>query len=212
MASKPKKKGATPAPKKKGAKKPEGQRPLWKSVLKWTLIGIVARESYIALQPRRQRQRDLFNLALYRAKQSGKPLLVVGSPDGGFVHRFIGRDYDCGSKCIDVRGCLECPNYEQGRLEDILPTMGSNSAVIYVANRLEYVDDIEKVSRELDRVSGGDAFLSTIEPWTLTSLLWPGARRQFFESPPDDAQLRWKPLPWSSKKSTTTSYSFGTGQ
>lgn len=197
--------------KKRFAKKPkkDGERPVWKSVLKWTAIGILARETYLALQPRRQRRRDMFNRAKFRQSETGKPLMVVGDPESGFVNRVIGRDYDCGDLCVDVRGCLQCPGYEQGRLEDVLPRLADNSYVIFVTKTLESVDDMETVARELARVSGGDVYAATTEPWTLTSLFWPGARRQFYQAPDGgpDSRFRWKPLPWNPKKATTTDIS-----
>jgi len=181
--------------------KPKKKRPVWVSVLKWTAIGVGAREVYLALGPRRQRRRDLFNLAQFRANQTGKRLIVVGDPDGGVVNRFLGRDYDCGALCVDKKGCLSCPEYAHGRLEDILPQMPSDSAVVFVSATLEYVDDMDQVLAQLQRVSGGDLFVVTVEPWTLTSLFYPGARRQIYEAPPDDPRFRWTPLPWSPRKS-----------
>ena len=180
------------------------KRAVWKSVLKWSAVIIIAREAYYAFGARRQRKRDIFNLAQYQANQTHKDLVVIGDPDGGLVNRFIGRDYDCGKLCIDATGCLQCTNHAQGRLEDILPTMPSNSAVIYVNGQLERVEDIDKVLTELQRVSGGDLYVVRIDPWTLTSLFWPNSRRQLFEAPPDDPRVRWRPLPWRSQKGTAT--------
>lgn len=186
-------------------------RPLWWTITKWTLIGIGAREVYLALGPRRQRRRDRFNEAQHRAAQTGKQLIVVGDPDGGVVNRFIGRDYDCGTLCIDKVGCLNCDNYVTGRLEDVLPTMETNSAVIYVSAVLEYVDDIDQVLAELQRVSGGDMFVVTVEPWTLTSVFYPGARRWFHEAPPRDPAYRWRAVWWSPAKSANRVYQLPPG-
>ena len=178
----------------------------WKRVAKWIAIGVLARETYLALGPMRQRRRDVFNLASRRAAETGKRLIVVGDPDGGIVNRFIGRDYDCGALCIDRIGCLSCPEYITGRLEDVLPQLDTNSAVIYVSMTLEYVDDIDKVLSELTRVSGGDLFVATVSPYTLTSYFYPGARRQFTKAPPDDTGFAWSPHPWSPRKSEQRSY------
>jgi hypothetical protein len=193
------------------AKKGKKQRPLWWTITKWTLIGIGAREAYLALGPRRQRRRDVFNLAQHRAAQTGKQLIVVGDPDAGVVNRFIGRDYDCGTLCIDAMGCLKCDNQITGRLEDVLPTMESNSAVIYVSAVLEYVDNIDQVVAELQRVSGGDVFVVTVEPWTLTSFFYPGARRQFHEAPPRNERYRWRELWWSPSTSERRVYELPPG-
>jgi hypothetical protein len=185
------------------------QRPVWVSVAKWLAIGVAAREVYLALGPSRQKRRDIFNLAQHQAKQSGKRLIVVGSPDTGIVNRFVGRDYDCGDLCLDLVGCMSCDNYAQGRLEDVLPQLESNSAVVYVSMTLEYVQDLDKVLAELERVSGGDLYVVTVPPWTLTAFLYPGARRQFLQAPPDDAQFQWRPHYWSPKQSAQRTYVLG---
>jgi hypothetical protein len=182
------------------------ERPVWLSILKWVGIAIVVRELYITFGPRRQNKRDVFNLALQRSNATGKPLLVIGDPDSGFVNRFIGRDYDCGSLCIDQAGCLSCPHHESGPLEDLLPKMASNAYVVFVNSRLERVVDIDKTLSELARVSGSDIYAVTNEPYTLTSMFWSFPRRQFFEAPPRDARFRWKPLPFRASKSTATVY------
>ena len=108
-------------------------------------------------------------------------------------------------------GCLECGDYLQGRLEDVLPQLESNSAVVYVSMTLEYVQDLDKVLAELSRVSGGDLFVVTVPPWTLTSLLYPGARRQFLQAPPDDPQFQWRPHYWSPKQSPNRVYTLPRG-
>lgn len=189
-------------------KKPQ---PMWQKIAKWTAIAIAAREVYLALGPSRQKRRDIFNLAQFQAQETGKRLIVVGSPDAGIVNRFIGRDYDCGDLCIDATGCLSCDGYLQGRLEDVLSQLESNSAVIYVSMTLEYVQDLDKVLAELSRVSGGDLYVVTVPPWTLTALLYPGSRRQFLQAPPDDAQFQWRPHFWSPKQSAQRVYTLPNG-
>lgn len=190
------------SPSSSSSKDPK-KRPAWKSVLKWSAIAIGAREAYIALYSRRQLRRDLFNLAQFKARETGKRLIVIGDPDSGVVNRFLGRDYDCGALCIDRNGCLSCPQYEQARLEDVLPTLATGSAVVYVSAVLEYVQDIDRVLGELQRISGGDLYVVTIKPWTLTSLLWPGSKRQFNEAPPalegQAPRFTWRPLPWGNR-------------
>jgi len=178
----------------------------WKKYAKWLLIGVAAREAYLVLGPMRQRRRDMFNLAQHRASETGKRLIVIGDPDGGIVNRFIGRDYDCGDLCIDTKGCLSCGDYLTGRPEDVLPGLETGSAVIYVSMALESVHNLDKVLAEMERVSGGDVFAATASPWTLTSLFYPGSRRQFTEAPPDQPGFRWKPHYWSPLKSDKREY------
>lgn len=207
---KPKPHGPSPhAPKKaeltkRDEKLEKQKRPVWLSVLKWVGIGIVVREVYLAFGPRRQNKRDVFNLALQKSHDSGKPLLVIGDPDSGVINRFIGRDYDCGSVCIDQAGCLSCQNYQSGPLEDLLPKMASNAYVVFVNSRLERTLDIDTVLQNLQRVSGNDLYAVTTEPYSLASLFWAFPRRQFFEAPPRDPRFRWKSLPWRASSSRNT--------
>lgn len=189
----------------------KNKRPVWVSVAKWSAIAIGAREIYLALGPSRQKRRDIFNLAQFRARDTGKRLIVVGDPDAGLINRFLGRDYDCGELCLDTKGCLSCSNYGTGRIEDALTDLESNSAVIYVSMKLESVNDMDKALRELDRVAGGDVYVVTVPPWTLTSLFYPGSRRQITKAPPDDGQFEWRAHWWSPKKADAREYVLGQG-
>lgn len=189
----------------------EEPRPVWQTALLWTGVLIVGREAWLALYTRRNRRRDAFNLAQFRARESGKQLIVVGDPDKGIVNRFIGRDYDCGDLCLDEHGCLECDQYITGKLAQTLATLPDNSAVIYVSGVLEQVHDMDQVLYELHRVSGGDVYVVNVEPWTLTAWLYPGNRRRISQAPPEYPTLRWKPIPWSPNKSVHAQYQFTPG-
>lgn len=149
------------------------------------------RELFLALNTRRANRRALFAAAKERSRLTGKPLIVVGSPTGGIVNRLVGRDYGCGSVCVDLVGCPTCKTAVEAPLETFLPKRGDNSAVIFVSAVLEYVDEVAPVIAELQRVSGGDLFVVTVEPWTLTSLFYPGAKRQFHSAPPK-GDFRWQ--------------------
>jgi hypothetical protein len=185
------KKKANKKPAEAGAKK----RPWWKTTLKWAGLGLLGYEAYHALSLRRQKRRDTFNAALYRSQQTGKPIWVVGDPDGTITSRFLGRDYDCGALCIDPKGCLSCANYVTGRLEDELAKLPTGGAVVYVnTGVLESVEDMPRAVAELKRVSGGDLFVATVHPYTLTAYLWPGHKRRIFSTPPDRTLIEYKPL------------------
>jgi len=189
----------------------EKKRPVWKTVLWWSALIIVGREVYVGLSSRRNRRRDVFNLASFRAQETGKKLIVIGDPDAGMVHKFIGRDYDCGDLCIDRYGCMGCPEYVTGRLEDVLPTLDANSAVIYVNSVLEKVDDINAVLHQLERVSGGDLFVVAVEPWTLAGWFYPGTKRRFHSTVPEKASFEWTPLPWQPGPATTEQFMLTSG-
>ena len=166
----------------------------------WTLgivaTGLITREVWLAFVTRRQRQRTVFSLAEDRAKAAGKPLIVVGDPSQGLVVRFLGPTYKCGRVCVDTHGCPACETQIAGKLEDVLPRMESNSAVVFVANALEHVDDIALVATNLDRISGGDLFITHVESASLVGWFWPGTRRRILFAPPEGPDLVYRPLPW----------------
>jgi len=185
------------APTKKSARM---QR--FKKVALWTGVGLISYELFIALVIRRQNRRDVFNQAVAAANATQKQLVVVGNPDGGLVNSTVGRDYDCGELCIDERGCPKCKVQAVARLEQVLPTLPDNSAVIFVSGTLEYVDNLPQVLAQLQRVSGGDLYIAHVQPYTLTAFLYPGAKRRLFTAPPVSPNVTWQPLPWRPKDVT----------
>lgn len=168
----------------------------WGRILFWSAAAVLAREAYIALGPRRWRRQETFAQAQARARALSRPLIVVGAPGGGGVNQLL-IDYGCGQLCLDLEGCDGCEASLAGRLEDTLPLLPSASAVVFVSCTLEYVDDIELVWRELRRVSGGELFVVTVEPWTLTAFFWPGAQRRVLGDVNPAGALRYRPLPWT---------------
>lgn len=108
-------------------------------------------------------QRQVFKRASRRAKDTGKPLLVIGNPRGGFLNR-ITKTYDCGDACLDINGCT-CPKSWAGThivadVLEALKTMPTNSHVSFESEVFPYVDDLPPVLAELQRVTGGDMFSS----------------------------------------------------
>jgi hypothetical protein len=167
--------------------------------LMWTagiLLGaLVVREGYLAFGPRRTRRRTLYNEALARSRATHKPLIVFGAPTQRVVQAVF-HDYACGDLCIDEYGCPPCTSFIAGRPEDVLPRLGTASAVVFVSDALEYVDDIEGVVRELQRISGGDLYVSHTDPTTLAAWAWPGAHYRILQAPPSATTFAYKPLPW----------------
>lgn len=157
---------------------------------------LVGREVYLALGPRRWNRRTLYTQAAERARALGKPLIVVGNPDGGLVTRLFGRDYGCGDLCLDVDGCPACDNYVAGSIEYVLPQLPNNAGVVYVSCTLEYVSRIRDMLFELDRISGGHLFIVTVEPTSIAAWLYPGAQQRFFTAPPTSPYVHYKQLPW----------------
>jgi SAM-dependent methyltransferase len=110
--------------------------------------------------------------AAAKARQLGKPLLVIGAPDGG-----VTAGYGCGDVTIDLQES-SCPVSIKADITKTLP-FDDNSAVVFVSCVLEYVNDAEAAMRELRRVAGPNLYMVRVEPWTLTAYLYPGAQRTF---------------------------------
>lgn len=119
---------------------------------------------------RRMQRRSMFEAARAEARRLGRPLVVVGAPDGG-----VTAGYGCGDVTVDLAGST-CPNSLVADVTKPLP-FADDSVVVFVACVLEYVDDLPRAVAELTRISGGRMFVVRVEPWTLTAYLYPGARR-----------------------------------
>jgi hypothetical protein len=145
------------------------------------LAGVLGAE-LLANARRMYRRRDMFRQAAERAQALGRPLVIVGDPDGGAMTRLF-RAYGCGDPsrdvCVDLVGCRRCPN---GVAADLtagpVPGVADDSAVVYVACVLEYVGDVPAAWREILRMAGspGNVFVVEVEPWSLTAVAYPGAR------------------------------------
>lgn len=170
----------------------------WGRILLWGAAGVLVREAWLALGPRRWRRREGYAAAKARAEELGLPLLVVGAPSAGFVNVWLS-DYGCGDLCVDLEGCPGCERAITGRAEDVLPMLPDGSAVVFVSCTLEYVDDVERVWRELRRIAGREVYAVTVEPWTLTAFFFPGAQRRILSAPDPGAAggIRYAPLPWA---------------
>jgi hypothetical protein len=112
----------------------------------------------------------VFALARAQANASGRPLVVVGAPDGG-----VTAGYDCGDVTIDLAKS-SCPVFMQVDITKKIP-LPDNSCVVFVSCVLEYVDDFHTAWAELCRISGGMVHVVRVEPWTLAAYLYPGAKR-----------------------------------
>jgi len=138
--------------------------------LGWLLLG----EGCLWLE-RRDRRRRVWQAACARAEELGRPLVVVGAPDGG-----VTAGYGCGDVTIDIAPSA-CPCSVRWDICDGMP-LPDDSCVVYVSCVLEYVRDWKGAVAELERVSGGELFLVTVEPFSLTGWMYPGTRL---------------PVPWS---------------
>ena len=151
--------------------------PTFRTFARIALGGLVAAETAVAYQ-RWQARREVFDLAARRAATLHRPLIVVGDPDGGAVTQLY-RAYGCGDLCVDINGCPMC---KVAQVADITagPVLGvaDDSAVVFVSCVLEYVGDVAAAVREINRMAGSaeNIFDVSVQPWTMTAALYPGAR------------------------------------
>lgn len=119
---------------------------------------------------RRHRRGAVYGAAVAMARHLGRPLVVIGAPDGGSTS-----GYGCGDITIDVASSA-CPNWIPA---DISQRTGfaDDSVVVFCSCVLEYVRDPIAAINEIERISGGYAYFVGVEPWTLAALFYPGARQ-----------------------------------
>ena len=120
---------------------------------------------------RRFRRATVYQQALAYAHEVGRPLVVIGAPDGG-----ITAGYGCGDVTVDLEAS-SCPVVIKADITKPLP-FADDSVVVFVSCVLEYVDDVNAALAQIQRVSGGKAFFVGVEPQAiLTTLFYPGAKR-----------------------------------
>lgn len=140
------------------------------------LGGIAVTEGAFALQ-RWQARRETYDVAARRASKLHRPLVVVGDPDSG-AHTRLYRAYGCGDLCVDINGCPLCKVVQ---VADItagpIPGIADDSAVVFVSCVFEYIAELDAALREVSRIAGSpeNLFVVTVQPWTLTARLYPGA-------------------------------------
>ena len=140
-------------------------------------LGYVAAVESMATLVRFRERSSAFRLAVDRAGALGRPLVVIGNPDGG-MHTRLMRAYGCGDVCVDMNGCPKCPvTIVADITKGPLPGVADDSAVVFVSCVLEYVIDLQAALAEIARMAGKpeNVFLVTVQPWTLTARLYPGA-------------------------------------
>ncbi len=169
------------------------------STLRWLGLSVAAVEGTATVK-RFFRRRDYYNDALARATETERHLVVVGDPKAGATTRILPAT-GSGDLCIDLTGC---PSSENGLAADItkrVDVVKDDSAVVFVSCVLEYVDDIQAAWAEIVRMAGSPSniFIVTVEPWSLTARLYPGAKWVIDKAPPEGTELVYRPVSTESK-------------
>ena len=154
---------------------------------RYALAGVLGAEAIAAYTRFRHRQ-VAYEAAARHAVAADRQLVIVGDPYAGAVTR-IWPSYGCEADaiCVDINGCPQCPvsvkaDLTRGPIQEI----PDNSAVVFVSAVLEYVNDFDAAWREIMRMAGhpGNIHFVNVQPWTLTSVLYPGASWWVGEGPP----------------------------
>ena len=142
------------------------------------VLGYVGLVEGTAAMIRFRERKAAFQAAVERAAALDRRLIVIGDPDAG-MHTRLMRAYGCGDVCVDLNGCPKCPLTVVADItKGPIPDVADNSAVVFVSCVLEYVSDLDAALREIARIAGSadNVFVVTVQPWTLTARLYPGAR------------------------------------
>ena len=139
-------------------------------------LGGVAVAETAATWTRWEQRRRLFLAADARARQLGRPLLVVLPRKEGWFNRSM-RLYEYGARYPDIFSRRNSPVICADSLARGVAVQ-SDSAVVYVACVLEYVTDLRRSMDEILRIAGEpeNIYIVTVQPWTLTAALHPAAR------------------------------------
>jgi hypothetical protein len=140
-------------------------------------LGLLAVSEVAAALLRQRDRRTTFSAAQARARELGRPLVVVGDPHAGAWTSMMPA-YGCGDTCVDINGCPGCQTSHTVDLAAAQVPQAADSAVVYSSCVLEYVPDPQRAWAELLRLAGApeNVFLVTVQSWTATSSFYPGAR------------------------------------
>lgn len=121
---------------------------------------------------RNYRRKTTYDKALKKSREIKKPLLVIGSPNAGFLGS-IKSHYGCGDVCVDLVGCDKCEKSVKGDILNVLKKLPNNSHVIFESCVLEYIENSKKklILNEIKRVSGGLFFEVRINPTIIANIL-----------------------------------------
>lgn len=146
-------------------------------IARTALAGALIAES-LASMARFGDRKVLYGQALQRARETSRPLVVVGDPDAG-AHTRLLRAYGCGDVTIDLAGAPNCPvSIPADITAGPITRVPDDSAVVYVSCVLEYVTNPQAGWREILRMAGrpDNVFMVVVQSWTMTATLYPGAR------------------------------------
>ncbi len=146
-----------------------------RTIARLGLSGVAVAER-AATWTRWEQRRRLFQAADERARQQGRPLIVVLPRKEGWMSRSM-RLFEYGARYTDIFRDHKAPVIYADTLAHGVPVQ-RDSAVVYVACVLEYVTDLRRSMDEIMRIAGDpeNIYIVTVQPWTFTAALHPAAR------------------------------------
>lgn len=106
-----------------------------------------------------------YKKCLKLAKQKNKKLLVIGDPCGGNI--MFGSPYEHGDITIDLFGCSKSNKIDINNINE-WKKLKSNNFIVFETGTLSFSNDINKILKEIRRISGGEFYSSG----GMNSFLW----------------------------------------
>ena len=149
------------------------------------------------LSVRRKRKLNMLYLARKKSTITKKPLLIFNDRSNGIISN---------------SGDLSKDKEEiQGEITDIIGLLKPNSFVILVSETLEYVDDVKKLTEELNIASGSDLYIICFEK-NSPRVFWDYKIKNIMNEPfyilsESDKEIKWS-SPTKLQKSMQHFYSY----
>lgn len=153
--------------------------PVTRRVIAALGLGGIATYELLTSFGRNQWRQEVWAQAVARSTKTQRQLVVIGDPRAG-LHTRVLPAYGCGDVCVDMNGCPTCPTSLEVDITAGIKDLQDDSSVVFVSCVLEYVSDIQAAMAEIKRIAGSqdNIFFVFVDPYTLTGILYPGAKRR----------------------------------
>ena len=156
----------------------------------------------MTITTRRKRRKLMQQLATEAANKLKRPLIIFNDLENGVVYDQIDLSLDSGRS-----GKAE---YFNGNIVEISKELADNSGIVFVYQTLEYVDDIDELMKQLERISGHQLYICALEK--NSPRIWFDSRiKRIFDQPyylPDTlSTISWT-VPNNLQKRTSHFYHF----
>lgn len=173
----------------------QDQDALAKKIAKVVLTGVAGLGALdLAAWVLRLRQRAVrFEQATKSARESGRPLLIAGRPNGWTDNSDANHSrHGCGNLAegdvvIDIAPAPECPNALQANLENLTGIPDGYFGAAFIGCTLEHVDDLNAAWAEIRRVTDGPIYAVVPQVWAPFAWWFPTHRWVLLALPKEGA-------------------------